>query len=405
MLSLMAAIAAANGAPERVDLFVPNAGDVSFPCYRQPALIAADDTGQELLAFAEGRTTYTPGISGTCAPAMQGGDAELSHPQEIGGLLLRSSRDGGHTWSSPRFVYGSSSISGPNIDFYTVVRDSSSKRLFLTLQQQKNSILFTSDDAGETWDGPKNMSIPAPPEPYKNRLWPAVGHGVQLSQDHCAAAGGCLEAGRMIMPFVCQNGSDHGDSGQHLGLHSCLVYSDNGGESWQWGGFGPPGSKECQVVQTRSQSASASLYANIRNFGKTPGHRWTAQSTTAGESLSEYAIDESLSEPVTKHWTGVVASIVSLAGAGANGGDVIVYSGPASAEERSMMTLRTSYDSGSTWAKSRVLWPGLASYSDMVAMPDGIGIIYENGDITFSDRISFSAVPLAWIEEDEAYTV
>jgi hypothetical protein len=57
---------------------------------------------------------------------------------------------------------------------------------------------------------------------------------------------------------------------------SCLITSDDGGESWQFGGVGPAGSRESQVAQVATTTTDAALYMNARNFGKTPGHRLTA---------------------------------------------------------------------------------------------------------------------------------
>lgn len=395
--------AASHSGPTRVDLFAPNEGDIVFPCYRQPALIAANANGTHLLAFAEGRVGYTPGAGGTCAPALKT-KSNVAAPREVGGLLVRSSTDAGATWSSPRFVFGEASAAGPNIDFYVAVRDSVNGRLTLVLQHEPDTtMIFTSDDEGDTWSEGSEMVVPAPPSPFASK-GPAVGHGLQIVGDRCTVDGGCVDAGRLVLPFYCENTSAHGDrelQKSHV-FHSCLLLSDDGGASWTWGGFGQPGSREAQVVQRTSAHAFAALYANERNFGASPGHRFIAASSDGGQTLQDYDTDPTLTEPVTAHWTGVVSSIVQP---GSGSVSTVVYSGPASLDERAQMTLRVSYDEGASWAKSRALWEAGASYSDLAAVPGGVGIIFENGEATFADRISFSNVPLAWIEDGEEVQV
>lgn len=402
---LIGSVAAASRSapPTRVDVFAPNEGDIVFPCYRQPALIAANANGTHLLAFAEGRVGYTPGAGGTCAPALQS-KSDAAAPREVGGLLVRSSTDAGATWSSPRFLFGEASAAGPNIDFYVAVRDSISGRLTLVLQHEPDTtMIFTSDDEGDTWSEGTEMAVPTPPSPFVSK-GPAVGHGLQIVGNRCAGDGGCVEAGRLVLPFYCENTSTHsgGPLQKSHDFHSCLLLSDDSGASWTWGGFGQSGSREAQVVQRASAGSSAALYVNERNFGATPGHRFVAASVDGGQTLQDYDTDPSLTEPVTAHWTGVVSSIVQP---GSGSVSTVIYSGPASLDERSRMTLQVSYDEGASWAKSRVLWEGDASYSDLAAVPGGVGIIFENGDATFADRISFSNVPLTWIEESDEVQV
>lgn len=74
----------------------------------------------------------------------------------------------------------------------------------------------------------------------------------------------------MIVPMVCTNASaahGHGDKGVCLSCTSCLIYSDDQGDTWQFGGVGPPGSRESIVAQVKSTGTDAKLYMNARNFG------------------------------------------------------------------------------------------------------------------------------------------
>jgi hypothetical protein len=61
-------------------------------------------------------------------------------PNENGGLEMRRSLDGGSTWLSPQTVYSG------NIDFYTVVWDSTSNTIYLMLEAPGGILVFTSRD-------------------------------------------------------------------------------------------------------------------------------------------------------------------------------------------------------------------------------------------------------------------
>lgn len=201
------------------------------------------------------------------------------------------------------------------------------------------------------------------------------------------------------MPMVCQNGTAHGDSGQCPACHACVVYSDDHGATWKFGGYGQSGSRESLAVQTIAPKENhASLYVTERNFGATPGHRMKALSFDGGQSYTDYGIDNSIPTPVTPHWTGIVAGIERLYLSPDSRSGSLVYSGPCDPTVRMNMTMRVSLDEGETWPIVKTLDPGLSGYSDLVRLPAnaGVGIIYENGETTFSDRISFVFIPMSW---------
>ncbi len=214
-----------------------------------------------------------------------------------------------------------------------------------------------------------------------------------------------------MLPFVCTNGTHGGDAGLCEACHACMVLSDDHGASWRFGGYGQAGSRESQVVQVPSNTSSATLYVTERNFGATPGHRMYARSYDGGETLEDYGIDPALPSPVTAHWTGIVASVLSIPPSTLTmhvSGSIfprdrpnamaILYTGPSNPHVRSSLTARVSHDGGVTWPGSKVIVPGLSGYSDLASVPDnGVGIIFENGDSTFSDRISFATLPRDWL--------
>jgi sialidase-1 len=319
--------------------------------------------------------------------------------------VLRRSTDGGTTWDPLEVIYTVSS--SPGIDFYVVLSDARKGRtagevLWLFLQVGFDTLVLTSHDDGTTWDAPRSLSSwnATLPYPLKNPR-PSVGHGIQLSG-----------SGRLVVPMVCVNASasgSHGDRGCTT-CNACLLYSDDHGETWEWGGIGQQGGRESAVAETASggvetggakSSANpgavvSGLYLNERNMGATPGHRLTARSTDGGETLSGFAVDDSLPTPVTADWTGIVAGLVR---ANAN---TLVYSAPENRSARKTLAMRTSSDDGATWSASKTLWAGPSGYSDIARIDDEtVAVIYENGDVSFADRVSVSVVPVAWIAARE----
>ena len=59
------------------------------------------------------------------------------------------------------------------------------------------------------------------------------------------------------------------------------------------------------------------------------------------------------------------------------------------------MTVRLSRDDGKTWAHAKVIHPGPAAYSNLIELnKKEIGLLYERGDKTPYDTITFAVIPL-----------
>ncbi|EDQ85332.1 uncharacterized protein MONBRDRAFT_34360 [Monosiga brevicollis MX1] len=360
----------------KTDLFVNNQPyGITYPCYRQPALILM---GEGLLAFAEGRNISS------CAPPLQA--AAPSPVEEVGGLVLRRSTDLGRTWSAPITLYSG------NIDFYVTVYDAEKDVGWLFLQEESAVRVFNTTDQGYTWAGPFAFTAPVPPG-LRPTVQPAVGHGLQLQRHLCAAPGGCAEAGTLVVPFVCMSDTAtpvervHSDTAC-ASCQSCLLLSSDHGASWRFAALGQLGSREAQAVQIASNTSSAWLYVTERNLGPMPGHRMYAISHDAGHSYTETGINKGLVTPITADWTGTVASVESSFNQQPS--SPLFMALPFNATVRCNLTLMTSLDAGATWAAQTVFWPGLGAYTDLSALPTGLGVIFENGEATFADRISFA---------------
>jgi len=77
----------------------------------------------------------------------------------------------------------------------------------LTPQRSSPAWAMVSSFAG--WVGllPCNLS----PDTYSDRLVRSYSRRLPGIQDLCSSSSGCADTGRLIMPFVCTNGSSHGD--------------------------------------------------------------------------------------------------------------------------------------------------------------------------------------------------
>jgi sialidase-1 len=75
----------------------------------------------------------------------------------------------------------------------------------------------------------------------------------------------------------------------------------------------------------------------------------------------------------------------------------LLFANPASSA-RERLTVRLSYDEGTSWPIARVVHAGPAAYSSIVVLPDrSIGVLFERGDRSPYDRISFARFTLDWL--------
>eukprot|EP00039_Didymoeca_costata_P001668 m.54161 g.54161 ORF g.54161 m.54161 type:complete len:391 (-) comp10907_c0_seq1:135-1307(-) len=363
---------------KKLDIFVPSA---RFPCFRQPAIATIHGA---ILAFAENRNVSA------CAPPLDHKNNDYA-PDEVGSLQLRISKDGGMTWGPMQ------TLAVGNIDFYVVTPDPATGNVYLFLQSTTGLMTIVSKDLGASWsNSPFNVTVPAP---FSSKLQPTVGHGIVINGSMCE--GGCTHAGRLIVPMICQNqtaSKGHGDKGACPSCTSCLMYSDDHGATWNFGASAMPGSRESEVAQYMSSTQDSLLYMNARNFGPNPGHRFTALCSGGGTHCDNFAIDSTLTSPITPHWTGIVDSVLTTPLSSeihdTSRTGRIVFSGPASLSERANMTIRVSTDAGETWSSPAVIWEGPAGYSDLslVDMSGKIAMIFENGEKSFADMVSVAII-------------
>jgi len=348
--------------PLLTEVFV--AGEGGYHTYRIPSAIVGPQG--TLLAFAEGRR----------AGAADAGDIDL---------VLRRSRDGGRTWT-PLQVIGDN---GPNtFGNPCAVVDTRTRTTWLLATQnrgtdrEKDIIAGTSagsrtvwamrsQDDGATWSAPVEItaSVKAP-----DWTWYATGPGIGIQ----------TRSGRLVIP------GNHADAKSQI-HRSHLFFSDDDGKSWTLGASADPGTNESQVVEL----ADGRLLLNMRNHPPKPENfRMIATSGDGGRTLSTAVPDRTLIEPPAQ------ASLIRFSTAASSDRNRLLFANPASTT-RERLTVRLSYDEGTTWPVSRVIHDGPAGYSSLVVMPDrSIGVLFERGDRSPYERITFARFTLEWLEHE-----
>nr|WP_202884825.1 sialidase family protein [Actinopolymorpha cephalotaxi] len=375
------------------DTTVFAAGTDGYHTFRIPALVLAGDG--TLLAFAEGR---------------RDGAGDTGRID----LVLRRSADGGRTWGPLAVVATGTDLTVGNpcpvVDPATgdvvllstcAAADASEERILtgrVGPADGRRVRVRRSTDAGRTWSEPVDVTETAKRPDWR---WYATGpgHGVALRMGSFP--------GRLVVP------ANHSAPGTGYGGH--LLLSDDGGRSWRIGAVdpggpgGPGGPDSAAGEEIRpNETAVAELpdgraYAATRNQADgavtTRAHTW---SSSGGETFDRpYASVSGLVAPV------VQCSVLSVPSPPA----LLVFAGPDDAGERRNLTLRVSADAGHTWARSLVVWPGPAAYSDLVDLshldqpdhPDhlgsgsdpghaGIGVLHEAGERSAYERIRFVSV-------------
>jgi len=131
---------------------------------------------------------------------------------------------------------------------------------------------------------------------------------------------------------------------------------------------------------------------NMRNYDQSVRARQVCFSDDGGITWKDQRHDEALIEPICQ------ASIRRYRWASIAQPGVILFSNPASTEGRNKLTIRASYDGGTTWKHSRLLHEGGSAYSCLCVLDDGlIGCLFEKDGY---QRITFASFPLSWVASE-----
>ncbi|NLJ86595.1 MAG: exo-alpha-sialidase [Firmicutes bacterium] len=341
------------------------AGVGAYAAYRIPSLLTTDSG--TILAFCEGRRHSVS----------DAGDIDI---------LMTRSLDSGVTWEQPRVIV---SGKGNTVSNPCPVQDRSTGRIFLHLNWNQGEggeglilegkaprrvLLTTSDDEGENWSAPEDLTHQLKGEDW---TWYAngPGHGIQLS------------SGRLVIP--CNHAVLQPQKGESGPYQSHVVYSDDHGKTWKLGGILDAYTNECQVVEL----ADGSVHINMRSYhGK--NCRAIANSHDGGLTWSAVELDPVLVDPVCQ------ASILRYSLESDGGKSRILFANAASAM-REKLTVRISYDECQTWNGGKCLYSGPSAYSDLAKASDGtILCFYERGEEGPYEELRLAQFSLDWLTDD-----
>ena len=367
------------------DLFI--AGENGYHTYRIPGMVVTKNGS--ILAYCAARKG-------------RGSDWDEIH------VALRTSKDGGETWSAMRIIAQADSLVTDNP---MAIVDYQTGAVHFLYQVDYNKLYYMrSDDDGDTFSEP--VEITAVVETFKEKYsWvvmaPGPGHGIQLS------------SGRLVLPFWLSDGSAE-DFGPNLRGHRpsivISVYSDDNGATWNAGDVVAWNDENIAVPNETScvQLADERVMFNIRN--ESPNYRRLISTSEDGATnWTEPEFADAFFEPIC------FASMTRLSMAPYQNKNRILFANPdsrmtprsrssgklyyaASSRRRENLTLRMSYDEGLTWPVKKVLEPGISGYSDLSVLPDGtILCLFErggmNGSHTQTKFLTLAKFNIEWLTD------
>ncbi len=333
-------------------------GTEGYDTYRIPAIIAT--TRGTVLAFCEGRRSSRSDT----------GDIDM---------LVKRSEDGGRTWSDQELVWADAGntcgnpcpvVDGETGKVWLLMThnmgiDRESEIIEGTSQGSRTVWVTASEDDGRTWREPRDITSTAKRADW---TWYATGpgNGIQLS------------SGRMLIPC------DHIEASTKR-YYSHVIYSEDHGETWRMGGTTLQDQvNECCVTELEN----GDVLLNMRNYDRALRTRQFAVSGDGGMTWRNQRHDETLIEPICQ------AALVRYPGAG----DRLLFSNPASRDERCNLTVRLSDEAGGSWPREKVLHPGPSAYSSLAVLPDGtVACLYERGEDHPYETIKLVRFDLEWV--------
>ncbi len=315
-------------------------GEAGYNTFKIPTMITAPNG--MILSFAEARTDHKDDWSKT-------------------DVVLRKSYDLGTTWTPLEvLIEEGTQIIG---NACPVVDQSTGYIWLIFCKQNDRAFKMHSKDNGETWSKPIEITQDVK---LDNWTWYATGpsHGIQLKD------------GTLVIP------ADHIENRKMMGH---IIFSKDGGITWQLGGT-VPGGEEATLVELDN----GDLYINIRPVR--PGYRVTAISHDKGLTWTENSHDKMLPDPACQ------GNLIEIE---KPDGSFYLFTNPADSLHREMMTVRLSDDECKTWSKSKTLYEGMASYSALSlidAENDIIGCIFERGANYYAEEIVFMRFPLSYLD-------
>ncbi|XP_078605580.1 sialidase-1-like [Branchiostoma floridae x Branchiostoma japonicum] len=295
-------------------------------------------------------------------------------------LAIRRSEDKGKTWLPTEFLVDDGYEQGVLFPG-TMFADFDSNTLFVMFIhcQLKCKVpallLINSTDDGVTWGQPRSIS---PRSNGSRSFHPGPGYGIRKRLEP--------HKGRFV---VCAHGRP-----QDRPRGITLLLSDDGAKTWREGAFVPDGPcredpeekfwpGECQAVEL----ADGSLLVMTRNRGRCScSCKAFMRSHDGGQTLPlhDFFFARALIEPTCQ------SGLLYHRG-------VLFFSGPNSTTGRYNMTLKWSYDNGTTWEGELPIWNEMAGYSVLADDPTDdrhLYLIYEKGVKSSVDFVAVTKIQL-----------
>lgn len=242
-----------------------------------------------------------------------------------------------------------------------------------------------SDDEGLTWSHPQSLNAQVK-ERFMSFIGPGPGSGIVIESGKYA--------GRIVVPIY------FGARKFPLCLSCCVIYSDDGGQTWRRG-VTPNDTRtlhgrrlSCRRV-TNSQMLTESqvieqeggvLKYFMRNHDKRRSVA-VAYSRDGGETWEDFDWDDSLPQPICQ------SAVLRLRGMEK---PYVVFLNAADRKARKNGTVRLSEDGGETFPHARLLKEGEFVYSSLAQLPNGnVGVLFEPD--TACQEIWYGELSLAWI--------
>jgi len=343
--------------------------------YRIPAIVNTQKG--TLLAFAERRIGL--------------------HDHAQNDMVLKRSFNNGKSWESMQIIadFGKNSLNDP----LAVVLESG--RIMLTFKmypygvharnsgwiqmadngydgpRNTKSYITFSDDDGETWTEPKEITRMIRPSDRISAGSPGI--GIQLKRGNFK--------GRIIWPLYLTRKINENERD----WTNAVAWSDDEGLSWKLSNDIPQNDQtglgnEAQVVEL----SNGDLLFIARNQGGF--HRKVSTSKDGGLTWSNMTLDFGL--PGTACQGSVLRHSWPE-----DGESMIIQSGPANKYARNQGTVKISIDEGKTWQFSRVVDPDYFAYSCLTKQENGdIGLLYEAKGYS---EISFVSLTTDWIKQGD----
>ncbi|GGV38607.1 hypothetical protein GCM10010277_25880 [Streptomyces longisporoflavus] len=349
------------------------AGREGYASFRIPAVVRTNSG--TLLAFCEGR---------------------VGSQEDFGNIdvVLKRSTDGGRTWGALQVAAknGDNLAGNPapvvldtgrillvHVRNAAAATEDAIRRGKVSAANGRRIWVQHSDDDALTWSAAREITGQVK---KANWRWYATtpGHAIQLGEG--------TAAGRVVVPAnhsLPPTGTDDGTEGKYNGGH-CLL-SDDLGQTWRIGYVDDNTDGYVNVNETTAaELPGGRLYFNTRNDSPAPGTRGDAYSADGGQKLVK----------PFRPQAGLVGPVVECSVLQLRTPDVLLFSGPADPGFRALMTVRRSRDGGITWQDAYTVDGLPAAYSDLVRIDDeAVGLLYETGDFSAYETITFRRIPVA----------